>query len=82
MRSRLARAGKQAPALVAAMMAGGTATAHAATPDQHLDAQATPLDALSAPVAATALGLGLVGMVVGTLRRKKIPVQPENQRKT
>lgn len=63
------------------MMAGGATTAHAAT-SQHVEAQATPLDALSAPVAAAALGLGLAGMVVGVLRRKKVPVQPENQRKS
>ncbi|NYI82700.1 hypothetical protein HNR68_001330 [Saccharopolyspora hordei] len=39
-----------------------------------------PLDSLATPVGLTAVGLGVVGMVAGAFRKKK--VQPENQRKT
>ncbi|MCI2418998.1 hypothetical protein MOQ72_16255 [Saccharopolyspora sp. K220] len=43
-------------------------------------AEPGPLDRLSAPVGLTAVGLGLVGMLAGVFRKKK--VQPENQRKS
>ncbi len=43
-------------------------------------AQATPCDLLRAPVGVTAIGLGIVGMVAGAFRKKK--VQPENERRT
>lgn len=41
-----------------------------------------PLELLSTPVGLTAVGLGVIGMVAGVFRRKKIEVQPENQRKS
>jgi hypothetical protein len=41
---------------------------------------ASPIDSL-APVGLLAVLLGVAGMVAGTLRRKKVVVQPENQRK-
>ncbi|GAA4834901.1 hypothetical protein GCM10025787_13300 [Saccharopolyspora rosea] len=42
-------------------------------------AQASPLDTLSMPVGLSAVGLGVVGMVAGAFRKKKI--QPENERR-
>ncbi|WP_370591343.1 hypothetical protein [Saccharopolyspora montiporae] len=38
-----------------------------------------PLDSMRTPVGLTAVGLGILGMVAGAFRKKKI--QPENQRK-
>jgi hypothetical protein len=64
--------------LVTALVSAGTAGA------QTFTAQAAgggPLDSLGAPVGLSAIGLGVVGMVTGVLRRKKATVQPENQRK-
>ncbi|MFC7341379.1 hypothetical protein [Saccharopolyspora griseoalba] len=54
-------------------------TAGLASAATHDVVAAGPSDALRAPVGLTAVGLGLAGMVVGALRKKK--VQPENQRK-
>ncbi len=79
-RSQLARACTRVFLLVATML-GGTATASASAEDQHIVAQATPLDMLGAPVGVAAVGLGVTGMVAGALRRKKTTVQPENERK-
>lgn len=79
MRSQLARAGTRVVLLVVTML-GGSATANAAT-GEAVVAQATPLDALGAPVGVAAVGLGVTGMVAGVLRRKKVAVQPENERK-
>lgn len=80
-RSRLARACTRVSVLVATMT-GGTATAGAATSAQLVQAQATPLESLGAPVGLAAVGLGVTGMLAGALRRKKAPVQPENERKS
>ncbi|GAB3295642.1 hypothetical protein GCM10027563_37220 [Parasphingorhabdus pacifica] len=44
--------------------------------------QDSPFEALNTPVGLTAVGLGVIGMVAGVFRRKKIEVQPENQRKS
>jgi hypothetical protein len=43
-------------------------------------AEPSPLDSLATPVGLTAVGLGVIGMVAGVFRKKK--VQPENQRKS
>jgi hypothetical protein len=43
-------------------------------------AESDPLESLTAPVGLTAICLGVVGMVAGAFRKKKI--QPENQRKS
>ncbi|WP_157405401.1 hypothetical protein [Actinopolyspora halophila] len=81
MRKHTARVGACLSALVLTLFAGGV-SAHAAVPEYHSQAQATPLDALSAPVGLVTLVLGVTGMLAGALRRKKVPVQPENQRRT
>lgn len=78
-RSQLARVGARAGVVVAAML-GSSATAGATT-EAVVVAQASPLDALGAPVGVTAVGLGVTGMVAGVLRRKKATVQPENERR-
>lgn len=62
-------------------MSAGTVVGEASTTTQ-VAAQNSPLEALSAPVGLSAIGLGVVGMVTGALRRKKAAVQPENQRKS
>lgn len=64
--------------LVTALTSVGTASAQAVA------AQAvggSPLDSVGTPVGLSAVGLGVLGMVAGVFRRKKVPVQPENQRK-
>jgi hypothetical protein len=66
-----------ATGLMTGLASVGTASAQAVA------AQAAgngPLDAVGTPVGLSAVGLGVVGMVAGVLRRKKVPVQPENQR--
>jgi hypothetical protein len=67
-----------AAAAVAALLvtAGGAGAAGVTV----LAAPPSPLDALAAPVGLTAVGLGVIGMVAGAFRKKK--VQPENQRKS
>ncbi|MEV0703418.1 hypothetical protein AB0I53_36650 [Saccharopolyspora sp. NPDC050389] len=65
--------------LGAAASAALLATAGAAAAEPTVVAAGT-LDSLSAPVGLTAIGLGVVGMVAGMFRKKKI--QPENQRKS
>lgn len=80
MGSRLARACARVFVFVAAMLIGAT-TAGAATLEQHVQAQAAPLESLGAPVGLAAVGLGIVGMLAGAFRRRKAPVQPENERK-
>ncbi|MDR7302622.1 hypothetical protein [Haloactinomyces albus] len=80
MRSRLARACTRVSVFVATMIIG-TVTAGAATSEQYVRAQATPLESLSAPVGLAAVGLGVTGMLAGVFRRKKTAVQPENERK-
>ncbi|NYH78418.1 heme/copper-type cytochrome/quinol oxidase subunit 2 [Actinopolyspora biskrensis] len=81
MRKHTARGGAWLSALVLTLLTGGV-SAHAAVPEHHSQAQATPLDALSTPVGLVTVVLGVTGMLVGALRRKKVPVQPENQRRT
>lgn len=63
--------------LVTALVSAGTADAQTFTA---LAAGGGPLDSLG-PVGLSAIGLGVVGMVTGVLRRKKTPVHSENQRK-
>ena len=83
MRSRMARAALRVTVpftgLVVAM-SGGAVAAEAST-THNLATANGPLETLSAPVGLSAIGLGVVGMVAGVLRRKKAEVQPENQRK-
>lgn len=84
MRSRMARVSARVSVLVCALLASATGTAtagSAGTSTQIVAAQQDSLDSFGA-VALTTIGLGVVGMVVGVLRRKKVEVQPENQRKT
>jgi len=66
--------------LLLATSALGTATAQAAGGHRVL-AQSTPFDSLATPVGLAAVGFGIAGMITGVLRRKKVEVQPENQRK-
>ncbi|RCW38831.1 hypothetical protein DFQ14_11935 [Halopolyspora algeriensis] len=80
MGSRMTRACIRVFVLIATMFIG-TATAGAATLEQHVQAQATPLESLGAPVGLAAVGLGITGMLAGAFRRKKATVQPENERK-
>lgn len=80
MRSRLARACTRVSVFVV-MMIVGTATAGAATLEQHAQAQAAVLESLRAPVGLAAVGLGVTGMLAGAFRRKRATVQPENERK-
>lgn len=63
--------------LLTALVSAGTADAHTFTT---LAAGGGSLDSL-APVGLSAIGLGVVGMVTGVLRRKKAPAHPDNQRK-
>lgn len=63
--------------LVTAMGSVGTASAEAVMAQA---AGSTPLESVGI-VGLVAVGLGVLGMVAGILRRKKVPVQPENQRK-
>ncbi|SDZ41272.1 PEP-CTERM protein-sorting domain-containing protein [Saccharopolyspora shandongensis] len=79
MRSRISRVATRVSVLGAAAAAALLATAAAAAAEPTAQA-AGALDSLSAPVGLTAIGLGVVGMVAGMFRKKKI--QPENQRKT
>ncbi|MFR9732079.1 hypothetical protein ACL03H_22880 [Saccharopolyspora sp. MS10] len=58
----------------------GTATAQAEGVGPVL-AQASPFVSAATPVGLAAIGFGIVGMLAGILRRKKIEIQPENQRK-
>ncbi|WP_243791972.1 hypothetical protein [Saccharopolyspora gloriosae] len=58
----------------------GTATAQAAGGDRIL-AQDNIFEFAATPVGLAAVGFGVVGMLAGVLRRKKIEIQPENQRK-
>lgn len=64
--------------LVTAMASVGTAGAQAVAVQA---AVSGPLDSVGTPVGLSAVGLGVLGMLTGVLRRKKVPVQPENQRK-
>lgn len=84
MRSRIARvtmrvsvvvAGLPALLLVGMASAGATPATQAVAPDD-------PFESIFTPVGMTAIVLGVIGMVAGVFRRKKIEVQPENQRKT
>lgn len=84
MRSRMARVSARVSAPVCGLLAAstGTATAGAAgTNAQVVAAQQESLDSFGA-VAMSAIGLGVTGMIVGAFRRKKVEVQPENQRKS
>lgn len=58
----------------------GTATAQAAGGGRIL-AQDNLFEVATAPVGLAAVGFGVVGMLAGVFRRKKIEIQPENQRK-
>lgn len=82
MRSRFARMTTRGLllGLLLATSALGTATAQAAGGHRVL-AQSTPFDSLATPVGLAAVGFGIAGMITGVLRRKKVEVQPENQRK-
>jgi hypothetical protein len=79
LRSRIMRVTRRVAGLAAAAIVLLPVTAGLASAATHHVAVA-PSDALRAPVGLTAVGLGLAGMVVGALRKKK--VQPENQRKS
>ncbi|ASU80015.1 hypothetical protein CDG81_19055 [Actinopolyspora erythraea] len=68
--------------MLAMMLLTTGVPAQAATGAVQLRAQATPLDAFSTPVGVGAVVFGVIGMIAGTLRRKKAPVQPENQRRS
>ncbi|MBB5155011.1 hypothetical protein [Saccharopolyspora phatthalungensis] len=70
--TRVSVLGVAAAAVLLAMADGAAATGATAF-------AAGPMDSLSTPVGLTAIGLGVVGMVAGAFRKKKI--QPENQRK-
>ncbi|MER7014073.1 hypothetical protein ABT324_21850 [Saccharopolyspora sp. NPDC000359] len=70
----------RATALGTAIAAALPATATAATAEPLALTVRGPLDSLATPVGLTAVGLGVVGMVAGAFRKKK--VHPENQRKT
>ncbi|SEG94847.1 hypothetical protein SAMN02982929_06012 [Saccharopolyspora kobensis] len=80
MRSRISRVVTRVSALGAAVAAASLTTATAATAEPLALTVRGPLDSLATPVGLTAVGLGVVGMVAGAFRKKK--VQPENQRKT
>ncbi|GAA0525977.1 hypothetical protein GCM10009545_30360 [Saccharopolyspora thermophila] len=80
MRSRMSRVGARITVLSAAPTAALMVTASgAAAAELTVLAERSPLESLSTPVGLTAVGLGVVGMVAGAFRKKKI--QPENQRK-
>lgn len=83
MRSRMARSALRvavpSAGLVAAM--SSSAVVAQASTTHNLATANGPLETLSAPVGLSAIGLGVVGMVAGVLRRKKAEIQPENQRK-
>ena len=84
MRSRMARVSARVSVPLCALFAAatGTATAGAAgTTTQVVAAQQYSVDSFGV-VAVTTIVLGVVGMIVGVLRRKKVEVQPENQRKS
>lgn len=76
MRSRISRMCTRASALSAGFVVAVPACAQASS---RVLAQASPLDTLSMPVGLSAVGLGVVGMVAGAFRKKK--VQPENERR-
>lgn len=82
MRSRLARMTTRGLVLgvLLATAVLGTATAQAAG-GHRVVAQGDPFDSMATPVGLAAVGLGVAGMITGVLRRKKVEVQPENQRK-
>ncbi|MBK0865953.1 MAG: hypothetical protein IJH84_02660 [Saccharopolyspora sp.] len=60
----------------------GTATAQAAGPRPALAQDVNPFESMATPVGLAAVGFGIAGMVAGVLRRKKVEIQPENQRKS
>ncbi|GAA4861508.1 hypothetical protein [Saccharopolyspora cebuensis] len=78
MRSRTTSGYARLTALGAALLAM-LLTAPSAAAAPAVLAQSTAVDKLNMPVGVTAVGLGIVGMVAGVFRKKKI--QPENQRK-
>lgn len=80
MRSRISRVVTRVSVLGAALAAALLATAGGAAAADRAVLAASPLESLSAPVGLTAVVLGLVGMIAGMFRKKKI--QPENQRKS
>ena len=85
MRSRKARISSRVSILVIGLaIAAGLVTTGTATGSTvwQLAVEDNPFESLSAPVGLTAVGLGVIGMVAGVFRRKKIEVQPENQRKS
>jgi hypothetical protein len=86
-RSRIARVCTRVSGLVfglipALLITGATADRAEAETFEQVIAQDAPLESLGNPVALTAIGLGVAGMVAGVFRRKKTEVQPENQRKS
>lgn len=82
MRSRFARV--TARGLVLGLLLAtailGTATAQAAGTGRIL-AQGNLFEDTATPVGLAAIGFGVAGMLAGVFRRKKIEIQPENQRK-
>lgn len=80
MRSRISRVVTWASVLGTALAAVLLAPVGGAAAADSTALAASPLESLSAPVGLTAVVLGVVGMVAGMFRKKKI--QPENQRKT
>ncbi|WP_249124251.1 hypothetical protein [Saccharopolyspora erythraea] len=81
MRSRLAcvctRVSVLSAVLVTGLLVAGTTASAGAR--STVVAQPSPLESFG-PVGSTAVVLGVVGMVAGVFRKKKI--QPENQRKS
>ncbi|WP_019852987.1 hypothetical protein [Actinopolyspora mortivallis] len=66
--------------LVLTLLTGGVA--RAATSETVSGAAAGPMETLSPQVGVIAVVFGVLGMIVGALRRKRVPVQPENQRRS
>lgn len=80
MRSRISRVCTRVTVLSTAAIAVllVTGTTAGASPTVRTVASG-PMDSMQTPVGLTAVGLGILGMVAGAFRKKKI--QPENQRK-
>ncbi|PRW63802.1 hypothetical protein [Actinopolyspora mortivallis] len=79
MREHWAAAAVSLSTLVLTLLTGGVA--RAATSETVLRATG-PMETLSPQVGIIAVVFGVLGMIVGALRRKRVPVQPENQRRS
>lgn len=82
-RSRIAHVGARMSVVSAGLVAASVSAAPGAvatsTHTTQVAAQVDPLDALGTPVGLGAVAFGVIGMVAGVFRKKKI--HPENQRK-